>query len=63
MSQKLRKIIGRSISSFGNTGNLIQPNVSCIYTLKKSENLSQLTLTCSMLTIETLEKGVEYVQC
>ena len=25
--------------------------------------VSQLTLTCSKPTIETLEKGVQYVQC
>ena len=26
-------------------------------------NASQLTFTCSKSTIETLEKGVKYVQC
>ena len=28
----------------------------------RSETLSQLTFTCSKSTIETLEKGVKYVQ-
>ena len=27
------------------------------------ETLSQLAITCSKLTIKTLELGVEYVQC
>ena len=30
--------------------------------LKHRENYTQLTFTCLKLTIETLEKGVKYVQ-
>ena len=51
-----------SIANRGNIFKVIKINTGTIATNKQTTVLTLLTITCSKLTIETLEKGVKYVQ-
>ena len=40
-----------------------QSTLQCLHKILYSENMrAQLAITCSKLTVETLEQGVKYIQ-
>ena len=43
--------------------NTLPWNLQCLHKILYSENMrAQLAITCSKLTVETLEQGVKYIQ-
>ena len=43
--------------------NFFQSTLQCLHKILYSENMrAQLAITCSKLTVETLEQGVKYIQ-